>query len=224
MKLCEVCGKEIPKLANDSAKYYAARRFCSLKCNGLNRRKETGDRLKCSKCKETKPKEDFRRDNTAPRGYQYYCKVCSNRLAQKYEGRDPATLRERQRLYRATNMDKYRQRDKLYFERNQELVKQRRRTWYKRFPEVARAQTGVNSAIRHGLLPQLGAIPCARCYQIAKHYHHPSYHADDRLNVIPLCISCHILAHKRPEVAAEIESGVVMTSVGMVHIAIASHD
>jgi hypothetical protein len=58
--------------------------------------------------------------------------------------------------------------------------------------EIA-ARAKVRRAINKGELPALNQVLCAGCKGEPKHYHHPCYALP--LEVIPLCTTCHNLAH-----------------------------
>lgn len=58
------------------------------------------------------------------------------------------------------------------------------------------AMLDVQIAVRKGILPKISTCSCHNCGKQANSYHHPSYHKDDRLFVIPLCDKCHQRHHK----------------------------
>lgn len=65
-------------------------------------------------------------------------------------------------------------------------------------PEKARARYTVNHAVQSGKMPRPGNCVCMLCYGRAVAYHHHSYKREHRLEVIPLCRSCHDELHRMP--------------------------
>lgn len=199
MKQCEICGNEIPWAKDDYAKRYATKRFCSRACQGaglsadITRVVDDNGCLTCSRCMIVKPTSEFYVNAAYACGYSSRCKAC-----QRDEIRDSKN-------------------------RNRDTHRQRRNLWGQNSKEKLKAHKAVKAAIIRGELPALSDALCARCFEPAKNYHHPSYRENDRLNVIPLCHDCHRKVHAHSEIAAEVERGVVITSVGMVRIAIASN-
>lgn len=81
-------------------------------------------------------------------------------------------------------------------------------------PEQTMGQIAVNNAIVNGQLPRATALKCCVCDNQARHYHHPSLHLNDLLNVVPVCSSCHRRIHKSGLQLPPL--GVVPTQVGLV--------
>ena len=86
------------------------------------------------------------------------------------------------------------------------------------YPAQYAAHRAVGKAQRDGELQPANKYKCLGCDEQAEHWHHPSYHPDDHLSVVPLCRACHGKAHSDKD---EIPFGVVPTAVGVVRIAIA---
>ncbi len=128
-----------------------------------------------------------------------YCRWCKSKKDDscfspgRYKCNDCAIIRER--------------------EREAELAEWRRvngakaqRAWRSRHPsydneyyqqnkEKGIARSVVNRAVRLGKIPRASTLNCAECGATAKHYHHPSYAREDRMNVVPLCDFCHKAVH-----------------------------
>lgn len=85
-------------------------------------------------------------------------------------------------------------------------------------PEKYAAHQALAGAVRRGEMPPAKQFKCHCCDKQATQYHHPSYRAEDRLNVIPLCKSCH---NKADRGTLDTSLGVVPTGVGVIRIAIA---
>lgn len=89
------------------------------------------------------------------------------------------------------------------------------RDWY---PERQAARRALSTAVRQGVLRPAKTHKCQACPEQAKHYHHPSYHSNDHLCVVPLCGSCHMKVHRA---AMPLHLGLVPTFTGLIRIAIA---
>lgn len=75
-------------------------------------------------------------------------------------------------------------------------------------------------AMSKGILPRAKECNCHHCSKPAQCHHHPSYHPDDRLCVVPLCFKCHMSHHKS---GMELRPmGIVVTPIGILRIAIAT--
>lgn len=228
MKQCQVCGNEIPWVKDDYPKRYQRKRFCSRQCqvagraSRIARAVDAEGQLQCSKCKETKLVSEFPRDRITPTGYGYYCKKCHGAAVHAGKMRNPEKYNEARRLRKRLRYAERQERDREYYLRNRERIVARGRIWYDHSPQSWKAHKAIQGAVRKGELPKIAGVLCARCQAAAGNYHHPSYHEDDRLNVIPLCVSCHRLVHKYRAIRRRVETGVLLTQVGMVRIAIAS--
>lgn len=82
------------------------------------------------------------------------------------------------------------------------------------------AKGAVRSAIGKGLLLKPSCYLCSLCGGQGNIHHHPSYAASDRLNVVPLCNSCHTKVHPREGGTIYPRFGLVALPVGIVRIAI----
>lgn len=85
-------------------------------------------------------------------------------------------------------------------------------------PEKYAARRAVSDAIRFGEMLPAQSHKCVGCDKQAVEYHHPSYHPEDKLNVVPVCRTCHQRHHKG---GMALPPGIVPTAVGLVRIAIA---
>ena len=68
-----------------------------------------------------------------------------------------------------------------------------------RHPEGRKARDAVRGAILVGKIPRINTKQCYYCNLQAKYYHHNSYEPEHQLDVIPVCIECHIKIHTRKE-------------------------
>lgn len=62
-------------------------------------------------------------------------------------------------------------------------------------PEQYAAHKAVIKAVAAGELLPAKSYKCDSCGNQAEQWHHPSYHPDDHLNVVPLCRKCHRQHH-----------------------------
>lgn len=219
MKSCEVCGKEIVRSRSDSPAEYKRRRFCSLSCAAKNRHAHHSGRtrlldangqLQCSKCKAWKSTEDFYVEKCTPTGYSYQCKDCKRPLFSDWYFRN----KPRRAAQRAA-----------YGKQRYLAIKATKQPFTRQVPYMPEqrrlAKQAVRAAVERGELPPISSQYCAKCFKQARHYHHPSYRNEDRLNVIPLCVSCHGLFHWRGAAIRTERLGVFPTSIGLIRIAIA---
>lgn len=138
----------------------------------------------CSTCKQLRPVTEFHKSSKAPDGLQPRCKACKlevnrdRRLAQ--HRKHAAENREANRAYSRD----YRRRNREKLLAIQAVKRSSKREQYT-------ASEKVNLAVNRGELPAAKSLYCCRCHEQAAHYHHQSYLPDDRLNVLPLCNSCH---------------------------------
>jgi transcriptional regulator with XRE-family HTH domain len=84
-------------------------------------------------------------------------------------------------------------------------------------PHIYQAQKALTKAVKDGKLLPASSYKCHACPKQAREFHHPSYHPDDYLCVVPLCSGCH---RKADRGKLNVTYGVVPTRVGMVRIAI----
>lgn len=176
----------------------------------LTKRRNTEMR-RCSICKQLKDDAEFAKDRTRHDGISPKCRDCQHSYNQKYWRENREKYRkgqEKHRPARPRNPDTYsrwreRNRAKLnaaareYGKRNAPKVRAYSNNYIRENAEFYLAAKAVQRAIRHGVLPPAKECTCADCGRQAKHYHHESYAEQDRLNVTPLCVSCHKLRHTR---------------------------
>lgn len=120
---------------------------------------------------------------------------------------------------RKENPDAVKQAEREQYAKHKEARKQRDKERYERSTDKIAAKSAINHAIRRGELLPANRYFCAICYGSACDHHHPSYQENDRLNVVPLCRSCHVKVHHRDEV--QFSFGAVVLPVGVIRIAIA---
>lgn len=161
----------------------------------------------CSACHLVMPSGDFYY-NSRDDSYSGRCKQCIGSINRE--------RKEERREYYQENIERYRER---YQKSKEKIVEDNRekegRGYSKRFKsESARAryneaqrrykernkdrvkaQYAVRRAIKSGILPELRLQQCSRCGEPATVYHHWSYKPEWRIDVVPLCNTCHGWIH-----------------------------
>ena len=143
---------------------------------------------RCSECRETKPREDFNRNCTAPDGLNWICKTCKARRDAEYIRRPHIkTIRNaRQKLPSAARTRAERRHVKAY---------------RGRYPEKEAAKQIFHNAIRRGEIVR-PAI-CEKCLRdpgtnragrTKLHGHHDDY--SKPLAVQWVCVECHNEIHR----------------------------
>ena len=75
-------------------------------------------------------------------------------------------------------------------------VRKQRRMVAPSVKEQQAASSAVSYAVATGRFPAIDTLQCHKCGGDAEHYHHHNgYAVENRLDVIPLCRSCHIKEH-----------------------------
>lgn len=68
----------------------------------------------------------------------------------------------------------------------------------KNYPERIKARMAVSHAIEAGKLSPVSGLHCIQCGEPAEQYHHHKGYGEEHwLDVIPLCIQCHITIHQQ---------------------------
>lgn len=161
---------------------------------------------KCSKCKEIKPFSEFYKDARHKDGHQSQCKICFLEAQKSYRQSEKGRAYQKsyQKRYEQSENGKERHKraDRKYrqTEKGKVLYRKLAKNARKENPEKIEARKAVNHAIRVGRLPQPGSLLChyylqkPDCEKQAKEYHHHKGYAPEHwLDVIPVCIKCHLL-------------------------------
>ena len=149
---------------------------------------------RCSNCncKKIKPVSEFSKNRSTKDGYAHQCKICSNNYQRKHyktkKGREYMKKYQQSEIgiasiKRASN--KHSKTDKC---------KKRHRKYCLKNPEKRHAKNAVNYDVLSGKMSRPDTLKCF-CGKQAKHYHHPSYEPEHRLDVIPVCVPCHYKIH-----------------------------
>lgn len=128
----------------------------------------------CTKCDKVKPLDKFRKDSRERDGRRAYCKECARKADKEYRKRPE--VQKREAAYQAGYKN-----PRAFAEKN---------------PDALKAHNSVNNAVRAGVLARPSSCICVKCGNRAREYHHHNgYDASHVFDVIPLCRSCHRIAH-----------------------------
>lgn len=178
----------------------------------------------CNKCQQWKDTSEFYKHGGHKDGLSSNCKACTNKAVAEYRQTDKGAEvgKRARRKYKEGDKGKtvnlrynksekgrenYRRGYKKYITspHGKERIKEYKRSdaskesyrrRYAEHPDRARARTTVNRAVAKGRLPKVSTQICAHCGLSAQNYHHWSYEKEHWLDVVPLCIPCHIIADK----------------------------
>lgn len=123
-----------------------------------------------------------------------------NKTKAKYRNNQSVDDKRNEWLSRQENMSEQekqnrRDRSKRYYYENKEKLNKRNKEYRENNKEKIKAEKEVMYAVRIGKIPHISTQLCYLCKRQAQHYHHWSYEPEHRLNVIPLCKSCHGKVH-----------------------------
>lgn len=142
----------------------------------------------CTKCKEEKNLDDFRKSKRGLYGKRPECKICEKQYHLNY-------IRERSKkdeAFREKRKEQSSKWSKLNPEKRAKIARQRNLRAKSKHPEKIKARALVNQKIRFGRMPKASDCKCIHCGEQAKHYHHYlGYDFVHRYDVQPLCIKCH---------------------------------
>lgn len=164
---------------------------------------------RCSICKRTKDDTEFTKDRTRHDGISPKCRDCQRVYNQRYWQTNRDKYRKGQEKHRPgdrslpesrrrrveANREKINAASREYRQRHALKVREYANKYNHENTDFYLAAKAVQRAIRHKLLPPAKECICVDCGKQAGHYHHESYAEQDRLNVTPLCASCHKRRH-----------------------------
>ena len=148
----------------------------------------------CSRCGETKSIKDFyvRKKGLRAGQVRSSCKMCEAASHAEYRRANPTKDAE----YKFANRERYTHLEAKRRASNRKAFNGYMADYRERRPELQAAHNAVNNAVRAGRFPPISSRVCASCGAQAEHYHHHNgYDEEHRLDVIPLCVSCHEEAH-----------------------------
>jgi len=149
----------------------------------------------CICCQEIKPLSEFHKHSQMKDGHINKCKMCVCAYVSKWAKSEAGKLSNKR--YRHSKKGKisrhrYGNSDKKRAARMRAYPK-----YYAAHQPQAKAHAQIMIAVRAGRLPRPDTLPCYYCNEMAKHYHHPSYELEHRLDVIPVCVKCHNFFHNK---------------------------
>lgn len=128
---------------------------------------------RCSKCGEEKPPEAYPKRGNA-------CRACVSACHLEWIRKNREHVREWERNWVGKNREK----------RNRQIYE-----YAKLNPEKKSARDAVSALVRAGKMPKPSSLDCLCGAKAEEYHHHMGYDKANRLNVIPLCRSCHGKAH-----------------------------
>lgn len=121
--------------------------------------------LKCTACLRLLPPENFHKNKTAARGYQYKCKSC----VQEYDKTDKRLAYQRGKVseWRESNPEKRAEQKKRHYLKNKEKVDQRAKDWYNNNKDRSKENAmkrkyGINTAV-YNQMRESQQYRCAIC-------------------------------------------------------------
>jgi len=161
----------------------------------------------CTKCGETKPLAEYYKNCRAADGFRPDCKACANTRQKKYRiknklaiaaasklyrDQNKVYLAQKAKEYRTDNTEKVKLARVKYYSENSEKIKKKSREYKVSNPAKVIAQGVLNRTIAAGKLYR--PEECERCgSKCFPHGHHYDY--SKPLEVIWLCVSCHMREH-----------------------------
>lgn len=149
----------------------------------------------CSKCKQCKPIEEFRKNKIKKYGRSCVCKLCANLAGKIRREANP-------NKYRAKDIDRYwnnkkRRAQSLESAKRSYRVKYDNGTIHKRDPQREMASRVLRYHVRNGLIqkPDKCEQCSRRCRKRLIHGHHSDYNKP--LDVRWLCWLCHHKLHRK---------------------------
>ncbi|MEZ4614956.1 MAG: hypothetical protein R2867_05490 [Caldilineaceae bacterium] len=163
-------------------------------------KEDPGETKVCTKCELEQPVSEFDKHPANRDGLHSNCKTCRGNQRRAAYGREKSEtpieeLRAGWRQDAGKRRAARRKESRACYDRNREQRLEDSAKYRDGNPEKKLAHAAVERAIKRGILPPQSANKCANtiCEATAQEYHHWSYEPENRLNVIPLCASCHRL-------------------------------
>jgi len=75
----------------------------------------------CTKCKEQKPLEAFRKQSSTKDGLKYYCKECDDKTAKRYYEKNKKKIITKVTQWQKDNPDKVKDYKKSYYGKNKSV-------------------------------------------------------------------------------------------------------
>ena len=143
----------------------------------------------CSKCRQLKPVDGFRKQSASKDGFQAWCKICHGEYNAAYNHPYYVANSDSWKVYDRKRLEKIRS-NPVELKLHREKAATRVRELRKRSPHLQKAHNAVTHAIAAGKLSR--PSQCSSCGCCCKpEAHHDSYEQSQLLNVRWLCKKCH---------------------------------
>ena len=86
----------------------------------------------CSKCKETKPYEDFSKDKNRKDGHYARCKLCTSAYKKTYYSKNKEEVKSKVKEYYLNNRDLCKERMQTYYENNKSYFQEYKAKYYEK--------------------------------------------------------------------------------------------
>lgn len=149
----------------------------------------------CRKCGEAKALDQFNADKNGRLGVRGRCRDCEVGRHEDYRLVNRDTLAAKKREDYKNNREAERKRHRDYYHANADRLNATHKEWRTNNQHIIKAQDAVTISVARGDIPRASELECVACGGQAKEYHHHSYKVEDRLNVKPVCKSCHAMLH-----------------------------
>lgn len=139
----------------------------------------------CLRCRKVKPKVEFHKNRANKDGLVTWCKVCRAEAAREYYVRNKPRMMKKNKEWNNSKNGK-------------EYARRRGKRIRKENPTKAMAYDRIRAAKLRGEVDPAKLHECLDCgKQAEQNHHHMGYSAEHALNVVPLCVSCHIKRHAK---------------------------
>ena len=113
----------------------------------------------CTKCGETKPLDDFHRDQSKADGRKSRCHECTAEYRRGYHEENRDKDLGRQRRWREENRDKFLERKRRHYEENRDKEMERQRRYREGNRDYLRALNRANQSELQEMSVEMAAVP-----------------------------------------------------------------
>lgn len=147
----------------------------------------------CNTCGKEKPLSEFSIATANSDGHECKCRECKSEYNREYHIQNRDRVNQHNREWRAKNKDKMREINRRNYREKKNRIKACVKARGEKHPERTAASARVNAAIKSGKLKRPD-----RCEQCGEPCRPDAHHRDysKPLDVVWLCRSCHLLAHR----------------------------
>lgn len=151
----------------------------------------------CTKCRQTKPIEEFGVYKRSPDGHKPRCKVCyredNNNAYAELPDDKKVTRYEKAKQWVSSHREKMTEWQRSWRRSHPEKTYQINQKYYESNPEIVQAHRAVAYAVNRKRIQPADSFVCSACKtkQAQDYHHYMGYAKEHRLDVIPLCRACH---------------------------------